>query len=502
MAPQLCANCGHAVDVEVLVSPVPELLRSDIILSASQERIVRATISAAQSHISQIDDEIARLQKSLENLEHKRDALLAYSKAHIPLVAPVRRLPPEILSEIFIHCVGTNCFDSFTQFSLPRLDNTPLLLGSICSKWRSISLSTPRLWASFSLTIWPRYLKHDIPLAKTWLARAGACPLSIQLSSRGGDQNSMDQLMQVFLLHCEYWYDVWLSLSPAVMSQLSPAKNRLRRLQKLRIDGYGHETIDIFECAPQLSYFCPPMSIVPSSAKFPWNQLRYIDTGSSNCDECVEMLRLTPNLEGCAIWPIDLLLQNLPPQVELPRLRSIIIHGNGPDLLHKLLVPELQKVSVNLPRTGLWIATQQLVSFFSRCSIRILSLKSWSHPTPSDNDMIQILQASPDLVELDLRGYTAKVMTKSFLTQFAHRQGSIDSSALHLVPMLRTIRVDYKPSYFDLPAFADAIRSRRVFEVEIRDVSVGAGHIRPEDMSRLRQLQEMGIVINIVKELL
>jgi hypothetical protein len=112
---------------------------------------------------------------------------------------------------------------------------------------------------------------------------------------------------------------------------------------------------------------------------------------------------------GCALWSISLSSQNSPPQLKLPHLRSIVTRGDGSNLLDKLLVPELQKVSFGRP--GPWIASQRLALLFSRRSIRVVSKTA----TISSN-MIQILPASADLVELDLRGCIDQIMTKSFLT--------------------------------------------------------------------------------------
>ncbi|KAJ7916895.1 hypothetical protein B0H13DRAFT_1485496, partial [Mycena leptocephala] len=56
--------------------------------------------------------------------------------------SPVRRLSPDVLHEIF-------------PASLPKHWNrvtstkeAPLILGRICSAWRTLALSTPVLWAS------------------------------------------------------------------------------------------------------------------------------------------------------------------------------------------------------------------------------------------------------------------------------------------------------------------------------------------------------------------
>ncbi|KAJ6594646.1 hypothetical protein B0H19DRAFT_908650, partial [Mycena capillaripes] len=87
-----------------------------------------------------LDDEIANLQKAIDKLAEERESLGAYVEAHRALISPVRRLPLDIIQEIFLACLPThrNCVMSAYK--------APILLGRICSLWRAISLSTPRLW--------------------------------------------------------------------------------------------------------------------------------------------------------------------------------------------------------------------------------------------------------------------------------------------------------------------------------------------------------------------
>ncbi|KIM30836.1 hypothetical protein M408DRAFT_34889, partial [Serendipita vermifera MAFF 305830] len=51
----------------------------------------------------------------------------------IAWLSPVRRLPAETLSKIFV-------------FICEETWDAPLILGAVCSQWRSILLSTPRAW--------------------------------------------------------------------------------------------------------------------------------------------------------------------------------------------------------------------------------------------------------------------------------------------------------------------------------------------------------------------
>jgi len=505
MSSIFCANCGHpsANDIELPATPVPDLLGGHYVASPLQERLISDAISAAQATIIQFDDQIIHLQVVMDRLIQKRDAVRTYKNLHMALIAPIRRLPPEVLSEIFINSSNLPGERDLT----PQLDKTPLLLGSICSRWRSISLSTPRLWASFTLTIRPKYQKNDAVLANTWLARAGTCPLYISLGSLGNYQNTMRPLMQVFARYCEYWYDIHLSLPLHVLRSLSAVKNRLPRLQRLHLDCLD-ESVDIFESAPQLHCFHQDWPMKQSIVKVPWNQLREFSTGWCNVDDYLAFLRLAPNLEVLVA-----LLASLEPRhphslIQLPHLHSLSIHGNIAYTLDRLMLPKLRGISIDTQRMK-WTATPQLTSILSQCSIESLSFDTGVHLI-SDDNMIQMLQMCPSLLKIDLFGSSSYCMTKSFFSKLAYH-GDSDIPTTMLVPRLHTITVDYVPSYFDMLDFVDAIQSRvvlggegrlesevtRLKTVEIRHFR---GILEPIMLSRLRQLKAMGLDIRVLLE--
>ncbi|KIL67105.1 hypothetical protein M378DRAFT_74354, partial [Amanita muscaria Koide BX008] len=54
----------------------------------------------------------------------------------------IQRLCPDILAEIFAFCLP-----EVTAWIIQISSrDAPLLLCSVCSSWRSLALSTPRLW--------------------------------------------------------------------------------------------------------------------------------------------------------------------------------------------------------------------------------------------------------------------------------------------------------------------------------------------------------------------
>jgi hypothetical protein len=435
-------------------------------------------------------------------------------------MAPVHRMPPEILSEIFMQCRDTAPFDSTIGAWGLYLDKTLFLLGKICSRWRIISLLTPRLWASFRLSVKRKHLKAHVIMAKTWLARAGTCALSIAVEDKDIKYFSSAPLIQVLLMHCDRWRNVYLCMPISDFRCLSPARNRIPQLQRLLVDVRcpnsppPTETIDAFEYAPQLHSFNLVPNFPTSLFKVPYHQLKHSDLLRRDADDILKYLSLTPNLETCVVSP-DVAESQHPPVLLLNlRYIHIIIGGDLGNFFDKLLFPNLHELSIllwNVP----WTAIPQL-TLFSRGSLHKFSF--YSNPTnPRDGDMIKVLLAAPSLVELDLTGSSPRLMTKYFLSQFARHHHLQNAGAPQLLPALHTIKVDYTPSFFDMLAFAEAVQSRMAVNGADRASSEAASgaylrtvqircfpaynateSLNSVALSRLQQLRDIGLDLSII----
>lgn len=157
--------------------------------------------------------EVKRLQEDIDELGAKYRALIAQQTVfttaiaqHRALLAPVRRIPVDVLTEIFLSCLPT------THNPVISHAEPPFLLTRVCSSWRRLALGTPLLWASIHIPI-PSDVKYSYDYAseplslsgrvvfpipddrlvacrvaerrataiKEWLGRSGSCPLSISL---------------------------------------------------------------------------------------------------------------------------------------------------------------------------------------------------------------------------------------------------------------------------------------------------------------------------------
>ncbi|KAJ6594632.1 hypothetical protein B0H19DRAFT_1096286 [Mycena capillaripes] len=125
--------------------------------------------------------ELARLDERIRELSVQRDHIQAYVDSHRALISHPRRLPADILQEIFVACLPAD------RNAVMSVQEAPLLLCRICSAWRAIALSTPRLWASLHVpfTFVASRESLRMPAVAQWLERSAACPISLSLTYFG-----------------------------------------------------------------------------------------------------------------------------------------------------------------------------------------------------------------------------------------------------------------------------------------------------------------------------
>ncbi|KAF8976124.1 hypothetical protein BDQ17DRAFT_212312 [Cyathus striatus] len=144
-----------------------------------------------------IDTEIDQLQRQLDVLRERRSVMRDFSGRHRALLSPARKLTRDIVEEVFIACLpeDRNPYMSMTE--------TPMLLTRICSLWKRIDLSTPRIWSEIHIVLpnvikpnWNYIMTQEEELlrqrldqqqaaVKKWLDRSGSCPLSISVCHTG-----------------------------------------------------------------------------------------------------------------------------------------------------------------------------------------------------------------------------------------------------------------------------------------------------------------------------
>ncbi|KAF9462332.1 hypothetical protein BDZ94DRAFT_1166046, partial [Collybia nuda] len=222
--------------------------------------------------LKQLDIELAHLRNVIDRLSSKRDQLYISIVRHKNLMAPLRRIPEELLQEIFFHCLPVD------HNATMSCHDAPLLLGRVCSHWRRVSLGTPRLWSGIHIVVPvstpPSPNQHPSEILEqnhvifeavdAWLGRSGDLPLSIslyQVPYAYTPPEFAEQLMSTIIQFSPRWRNVSLIASPPTNSQLfSLSPNVLPLLESFSFHAtyspsplteIRFESLDIFR-APRL----------------------------------------------------------------------------------------------------------------------------------------------------------------------------------------------------------------------------------------------------------
>ncbi|KAJ6561605.1 hypothetical protein B0H19DRAFT_1142190 [Mycena capillaripes] len=161
------------------------------------------------------------MNASLTDLGNQCERLRESIDAHQALVSLARRLPEDVIREIFLAC-------------LPRSGNpvmsareAPLLLGQVCARWRKILLRTPQLWTSVHVVVPNSARLQQMSVAvETWLTRSSVLPLSITLAVSAACESGSDNvatMIDVLASFSSRWKHVKLTLSPRTI--LTPLTN-------------------------------------------------------------------------------------------------------------------------------------------------------------------------------------------------------------------------------------------------------------------------------------
>jgi hypothetical protein len=121
-------------------------LRHGYMVTNTEKETLLALAAGIEDEANAVDAEIARLIGS-------RDKLRKAAGQATSLVAPIRRLPPEILVEIFVLTYSTTYFECNSQLAERAGDcGVPMMLaGKVCSSWRQLVLTTPSLWSHITI---------------------------------------------------------------------------------------------------------------------------------------------------------------------------------------------------------------------------------------------------------------------------------------------------------------------------------------------------------------
>ncbi|KAF8631991.1 hypothetical protein AX17_004936 [Amanita inopinata Kibby_2008] len=314
--------------------------------------MIRQSLSHEKENLRRVEAQIAHLlrkQQVITDRIRRCDAALA----------PHKKLPEEILREIFCLCAAER-----VTFPLSwKGKNGPgqLVISQVCTPWRRIVLNIPELWSSIEV----KKNMHNLSSIDVWLSRAKHVSLTIPFED---DQHQRFRSLSEHLSSKPYRIkELTLSAYADILPEIAQLpKQALSDVKKLSIilrrrSDTEVVTVPLFSDParfPQLEhlYIAASAYIRFDAQNFSlvWSRLRYLKMVQIPfpLSACFAALRESILLEQCSIYVGDDSVYDPAPvhEITVPRLQILELKfQNGKDfetLMRPLLLPSLRELSI------------------------------------------------------------------------------------------------------------------------------------------------------------
>lgn len=336
---------------------------SDIIPIANIEIHTRTQIKAAY------DDQLAVINNIIANLSAKRTETIKNIDTHesalfnlTSLSAPYRRIPPEIIGEIFMYCIPEEEFDN-----APDLDvwlNLFQIFTQVCRLWSDIAKNHPMIWKYLDLELKAQGSKKAIYILKKWTFTMPINNLHLRINSTHAviTMPRAKRLYQILNNNQRLQSLILTVAGLYVFSHLRVlALNSLPNLESFQIAEMGHmfgpETVldmPIYLHAPKLIKLGMATTCLTFMDTRNLLMLKELILKSNThlVHNFLEILHKCPNLIDCQINMMgigpNMELDDNSPVVSLCHLKKLFLflHESIPMLISKIYAPEITTLIV------------------------------------------------------------------------------------------------------------------------------------------------------------
>ncbi|KAJ7051840.1 hypothetical protein C8F01DRAFT_1173086 [Mycena amicta] len=420
--------------------------------------------SELRSQIAEAETRIADLERQLTELRAHETRLKAELGA---IVYPILTIPAEITAEILCHAA----YSCRSEWLLATM--------SVCALWRSIALSTPRLWNVFNNYPGPPY-KNPTPFLQRWISRAGSLPLNLTVVVRPDGEHN--EAVAEIAKHISRWRRVTIIQKGCRHGGLDEAQPR----PSLALHGdVPLPNLDADSCPKWRSVVLCASSAVPSALLPMLSNVIYLTLHNVASAVVSRVLLHTTAVEILSVESSHL---ELPP-ILLPLVHTLYHGATG--LLHHLTLPALK----NLYIFRWCLPTPEALKGFltrSRCTLQRVHLENCR-----ENGVLGFLHTLPSFTDLtaNLHNYSADgdKTVLAFLDAFA--EGAI----LAGVERARLLRV---PSNILPEVHSALLRKIGLPTCRLKKFTVQLHHRRDDVVAESLQLAlvEKGIELEVLYE--
>lgn len=391
-----------------------------------------------------------------QNLSTMRRRLLRQLGLHRSLIAPVWRLPPELLSDIFLHYKALHDDRSACAHFMARL-------AHVCFVWREVARDTPALWTHFTskrCSRMPKVVNADLAV----LSRTA--PITIHHDCDDPEVRVLLRLLDQLQPHAARWGSLKLSGRVRTFAQLPlVALPALREVSLTFYDTWPSvveldEVLLFLEDAPRLE------RLAVSSDSITWDEHEEEDEFMTfQIPQFERLTHLSVNLPHARLSKDDFMLGLAPctdslvslslhtdlfvPPAHLdhtaeptpfPALRTLDLSQTAGDILPFITAPSLDELTLTEAEA---IPFVSLATFAALPGNAIASLRKATLTAirPWDYDAVhQCLEQMDGLKELHLRGGLSPARKSSFSLNLSGRMMCLGARVSRAASLLSTLR--------------------------------------------------------------
>ncbi|KAF9077087.1 hypothetical protein BDP27DRAFT_1414208 [Rhodocollybia butyracea] len=350
---------------------------------------------------------------------------------------PVHRLPPEIVSKIFVaFCSSADQCNPVHWGTRSRI-----ILSSVCGAWRNIAHATPKLWSELSVHRNTNYVikSNHSDMATQWLNRSGVMPLDLNISLRTDYTGDISNAFPAFA-HRIRSLEVYIPMQHFEPFTHLP-KSSFPFLERLEVKFSGR---DPFYFSEQMQSQYPNGIEIFSGS----HQLKHVDLNEISSDCILETVKFPPGVLTSLI--ID---ATFTWGTQFPTVYFDVLHSYNP-----LNCPPIKKTLVMLKNHAELVV--QLAKFRDRSTVSLSSLQllKFLGRVISGEDIIPLVAVFPSIRILRIINSNRGLNTRALMRALVYNP---DYPGLLYLPNLEELQLE----------------SNTVEEKEVRDLIQSHWHL-------------------------
>jgi hypothetical protein len=234
------------------------------------------------------DSEIDILRSALEKSIHSSTSSNYSSAPSQAISSPIRRLPCEVLVEIFrLSLSPMRRREMHPRYAVWRLSKSELLqLSRVCSHWHTLAIGTPIFWSDIELHLHylhtepAKYMQEMMELLQASIERARNAPLTVIL--RCGYHLSSSPVLQLLAQFSHRMEKISIVGRFSSLHEFAIMESELPLLRSLELDVEGLKSRGSFQSTPQLEeIIC--WGPVQDACTVPLSRLRKVTSLITRC---------------------------------------------------------------------------------------------------------------------------------------------------------------------------------------------------------------------------